>query len=576
MSLQVTASWVTRVEALLALALAKTASAVSGSSTKWIDVAPGTTLAPTAAQQCLSCDTSGAPIVLNLVAAPTDGQEQVIRCTGAMFSPVVVNAQGAGIKVELLTDLGTFGASTWLALQGQSLVLKYDGAPTVKAWKVKGLSSVGTRGLPSFNPGWFAASAIQVDEQNTSGTARDSNDGRTAATALLTWGEAVRRWGSVNPALSISSLLITFLSECTSEVRFTPWISNGVFPEMTAVDGPITPAVLAGVTPKGRTAGANSPLIATLPAGTAVGDQVRNTTAGKLSRCSVAKALGLNSFELTQPLVHVVGEVMFPLPAEVDTWANLDTVQIVRQVRVNFAEVEGVLFGFDANFANALTLSNMTLADPEGIGNSNLELGPGVNVVESTVERFRVGSGTVGLTDLNVNVLWQGGGDVLGNEAQFIGGGFVNLGWNFLGSNMVFDADFVFEAITSFVNGQTIFGFAFIGGGSGNTALFATNAQLRFQTGAYGGHVIYGRAAITVNLTGTTHATMVSGTWAAGWTAPTLVTGVTMNGGTVAQTHTNATPDVVTSGVTTSVANADAATNGVMMVWGGASLSKAA
>jgi hypothetical protein len=330
------------------------------------------------------------------------------------------------------------------------------------------------------------------------------------------------------------------------------------------------------VTAKNRTAGANSTLIATLPAGTLVGDQVRNTQAGKASRCYVKKALGGNSFELTQPLVHVTGEIVFPLPAEVDTWANADTVQVVRALRVNVVQASATIFDFDGASANSLTLSNMTLADPGGVSIDNVVIGPGVNMTECNVERFRIGNGSVGLTEVMLNCLWQGGGDCQDIEAQYIGGGFVGVLWTFSACTLVFDGDVASEVTIQWQDGSTLVGFMWIGGGNGNLGIFQRNGQSSHQTGSYGGHALYGRAGITVSLSSRARAVMASGTWAAGWTAPTLVTGVTMNGGTVAQTHTNASPDVVTSGVTTSVANADSATGGNMMVWGGASISKAA
>jgi hypothetical protein len=539
----------------------------------WTDVAAGTTLAASLSKPNLAFDTSAAqsnvtlPTAANMVNA--DGFQFLVKCTGNMLSPVIVNA-GAGTTVELLNAPGTFGASTWLPIQGQSAFFKYDLATTTwKAWAA--FTGSGVPGTPAYNPGWYAGTTLFVDEQNASGTAKDSNSGRTAGTAVLTWTEAVRRWGASNPQLSVATLAITHLSSCATEVRFTPSIEGG-FPSMTAVDGAITPAVLAGVTARNRTAGANSPLIATLPAGTLVGDQVRNTTVGKISRCFVAKALGGNSFVLTQPLVPVAGEVVFPLPAEVSTWANGDTANVVRMVRVNVVQARSIVIDFDVNFANVLTLSNFTISDPSGFGNDNAELGPGLNLNEINVERFHVATGTVGLTDLYLNVLWQGGGDTSASEAQYIGGGIVGILHTFTACSLVFDGDFVAEALLSFTFGHTTIGLLFMGGGG----LFFLGGEMSNRNASYGAHVLYGTAAIVVQLTGNTRAAMESGTWAAGWTAPTLVTGVTMNGGTVAQTHTNASPDVVTSNVTTSVANADAANGGNMMVWGGASLSKAA
>lgn len=92
--------------------------------------------------------------------------------------------------------------------------------------------------------------------------------------------------------------------------------------------------VLAGVTAKNRTLGANSPLIATLGATAAVGQMVINTTAGKSSRAWVVRSLGANSFELSQPLAPASLATPSAAPAEVDTWANTDTVNLVAPIQV--------------------------------------------------------------------------------------------------------------------------------------------------------------------------------------------------------------------------------------------------
>ena len=565
-----TTGWYDRIEALIALALARSSGATSGTSDPWVDVAAGTTLSPTAAQRYLSCDATGAQTTINLLSNPTSGQIQVVRLTGTTrVTPVIVRAQGAGITVEDTAQApGTFGASTWLALQEQIAAWKFDGV--ARSWKLYSLSQ---------NIGAAAADAgnWEVDPQGTSG-GLDTNSGAPGS-PLRTYREWMRRQaGRLGSSLAFGSVapVIKFLSSHTDNsdpVTLDIFTPAAITPQITAADGPVVAAVLAGVTAKNRTAGANSPLIATLPAGTLVGDLVVNTTAGKSSRAYVLVDRGGGSFELGQPCApQAVPSVS---PVEVNSWANLDTVNVIRQLQVNIVQCSSIIGEPNGGFTNQLYLSNLQVFDPLGPGNSNFCLGTGVVLLECVVQRFGSTDGTGGLGGGNQvvtfnNCCHRGGINVVGVEYAFLAGGMV-AGTSFTFSSLFVDADFVIVSPWNVTECVLSTGFVFMGGN-----INFSGGQLFCSTGAYGGHVIYGAAAPELRLAGRARAVMVSGTYAAGWTAPTLVTGVRINGATTAQTHTNASPDVVTSNVATSVANADAANGGNMESWGGASISKAA
>lgn len=458
----------------------------------------------------------------------------------------------------------------------------HNGVPTTIQDALDELvAAAGTPGFPSFNPAWYAQPLIVVDPQNSTGLASNSNAGTSAGAPLLTFSEAVRRWGSSAPFIpsTVASLEVRFLSSHTDNsdpVFWTPSSAGPLVPFISATTPAGTAAVLGGVTAKSRAAGTNSPLIATLPAGTTVGTLVVNTTAGKASRAYAKVSLGGGSWELSQPLApQTIPQPGAPL--EVNTWANGDTVQVIHQIAVNVAYVSTVLGESNASFDNSLYLYNLQIFDPIGEGSSNFLMGSGVSIIECAVQRFLCNEFGCGLSGGNLqpsfqNMITMGGGQLTGFVGNVIGGAWETSGYSLNGCQLFIDGDFALDIAVNCGATTLALGFFYLGA---NLSLFGAS-EVNNLTGSYGGHALYGRAGAVLALNGRTRSEMSTGTWAAGWTAPTLVTGVTMNGGTTAQTHTNASPDVVTSGVTTSVANADAATGGTMQVWGGASISKGA
>jgi hypothetical protein len=146
---------------------------------------------------------------------------------------------------------------------------------------------------------------------------------------------------------------------------------------------------------------------------------------------------------------------------------------------------------------------------------------------------------------------------------------------------MNIDGDFIARSTLSANSGVMTLGFVYLGSGAANN-LVATAARLNFQTLFAGGHVVYGSPTSNINLHGNSYGQMVTGTYAAGWTAPELVTpGVQMNGVSTASSQNNANPTSVISGnIATTVANLDAAQGaagfgGIAFKLGGASLSTA-
>ena len=62
-------------------------------------------------------------------------------------------------------------------------------------------SSVNAPGTPGYNPAWYslANTGVYWDPANLSGTASDSNSGAASVSAVRSWNEIIRRFGSDSP-----------------------------------------------------------------------------------------------------------------------------------------------------------------------------------------------------------------------------------------------------------------------------------------------------------------------------------------------------------------------------------------
>ena len=165
----------------------------SSGASPWTDVPAGSTFTTSAATPFLSCDSSGAQTTIEVPPASFNGQNQTVRATGAMNSPVIVEATGSGWTIEQLNDPGTFAASTWLPIQGQSVVFKAD--TTTKQWKLFAQSLSGTPGQSSYNAGWFARTDVYWDPAGTHGGSNANSGG--VGFPVLTWAEITRRYGGI-------------------------------------------------------------------------------------------------------------------------------------------------------------------------------------------------------------------------------------------------------------------------------------------------------------------------------------------------------------------------------------------
>lgn len=410
-------------------------------------------------------------------------------------------------------------------------------------------------------PAWF------VDPQNTSTTASDQNDCVTSATACRTYQEiSVHRWGclgnpSVCPRLR-QSTSVTFLSSHTNNsdpVYFTPGIEAAALVSIqgTAPTVVASGVVLAGTTAKSTVAGANSLLITNLGASGAIQLLVENTTALKSSRAWAYKSLGGNSFDMTQPFVKTtVGGT--PFPAEVNTWANTDTVNLLRPVAVNIVEFNPITADTGA-FANQAFLYQLRIFDPTGAGNDTVQIGDNVNLYEVTSDRIVSSNSNFATASANlVNVYNNGGLMWQTGFLNVIGGCTAAAGVIFnqvITGQPFFDGDYINGTAMSLSSGAS-FGQVFL---DSNVAL--ASGQLSVSTIFYSSGVVYGSSGKNLVLQGSSRLAYPSGAGAAvaAFTAPQPIIGILVNGSATAYSVNTGAGAVWNGGISTTPSHLDAA-----------------
>lgn len=182
-------------------------------------------------------------------------------------------------------------------------------------------------------PAWF------IDFANVSGTASDTNDCVTSATACRTYGEiAAHRWGTYEPQLQQQTIITTLSGWPSTSLFADQFIYRGTYAGNLFVIGTlgtnetIVSGTLAGVVAKAKP---NTLLQATLSAPTAVGQLIHNTTHD--SYAWVLTSLGGGNFEITQPMTQP--GPTFLVGSEVNTWANGDAYTVFAPERLNLGDV---------------------------------------------------------------------------------------------------------------------------------------------------------------------------------------------------------------------------------------------
>jgi len=431
-------------------------------------------------------------------------------------------------------------------------------------------------GTTPYNAPWYAAGTIFIDPA----AGNDSNAGTTVGTPIKTWAEAVRRWGTVAPILNVTTT-VTFLSshvDNSDPVVWRPIYTAGSVPTIQGKAATVTTAtVFTRSAQKSRVAGANSLLAGSFAAGApAQGVFVQNTTAGKASRAWVYKTAGGANWNMSQPMAPQTP----PLgngsgPAEVDTWASLDTVDLLGQVAVNIVDFSPTLADFNGGFTNVGQVYNLIVFDPSGIGVDPIYTNNVVTFTECAIQRYVTASAPdpfAGCTFQNCALL---GGYFATDSITVLFGGFLLTTLNAVGGSFQADGDAILGAAGNLFAANHLFGLVYLDA----TQTLQTGALL-YQSLFYGAHVVYGSAGSNINHSNATHGSLRSGTYTAGWTAPALVaTGAQLNGASTGNSVAYAANvGTIHNGIATTVANLDAGAGpagfgGIAFNLGGASIS---
>ena len=101
-------------------------------------------------------------------------------------------------------------------------------------------------GTPGYDSTWYALTQVFWDPANSTGLASDANSGATALLPVLTWGEIIRRYGSVEPVFNYGqSVRFTVMSSQPAgqdPIFFAPKLSAGAIAYLDC----LTYAVAAG------------------------------------------------------------------------------------------------------------------------------------------------------------------------------------------------------------------------------------------------------------------------------------------------------------------------------------------
>lgn len=412
---------------------------------------------------------------------------------------------------------------------------------------------------------------LAIDPQNTTTCASDSNTtvqstcGGAGVGPLVHYSELARRWGTTAPRLCATTTVL-FLSshtDGTDPVYFEPRINGGS--TVVSIQGTAPTVVASGVSitvtaAKNRAAGSNSLLKATLGASSALGQLVENTT--HASRAWIYANVSGSTWSMTQPLVKTTIPGFFG-PAEVDTWATNDLVNLLTPVSVNLVEfIPEMETNVDAITANLAYLYQLNVFKPQTW--SPVYLG-NVRVYECSFDRvIYAETGHYQYDGLTLtNDLNRGGMIGIGAQMQVLAGAVTSAALAMSTSvsstraltNMQFGRDHILGA-SGFFSGFLIWGSVSSGGG-----VYLDAAQ-ELETGILfvaTGSQIWGPSNLNIAGNGRLFLNG-SSTFTSTLTGAALVSpGLQLNGSSTGCSHTNAAPDVINCTITTTPAHLDAA-----------------
>lgn len=355
-------------------------------------------------------------------------------------------------------------------------------------------------GTPAYDPTWYAATDVYLKPV----TGSDAAVGTSAATALKTMAEVVRRYGSSSPQLVTGqSLTIHQLEPMPLGVDvfdFNPFLSGAAnflwIATPTLVGAVFSPTT---VTAKVATAAGNDlSMTGALPAGIGDGQIIHNNTRG--STAMVKKVLA-GVATLSQPFADAGLSTPTPYPtmAEDNGWVNTDSYQLAAPLRCNWQNLRPV--GGDTSNAfggttGVVLIEGVKFDDVTGTpGNSILEVVPSAIAMMFSSCAFEPLLCTDGTDNFSLNVLgcWMNGGLCPIYTATV--GGAIPGGALYLQYGNVVDGDCIVDAAAYMVGSSNILGSVHF---TGNVNSYRGSGAVCQDLGTGGGALMWGAGTMNV------------------------------------------------------------------------------
>lgn len=321
----------------------------------------------------------------------------------------------------------------------------------------------------------------------------DANNGTSSGTAFRTYAHLASLWGTYSPRLQQATIIhwLSSQPDGTDPVYWTPFVENVNVGIQGSLPTPSFTGTLSGVTAKNRNAA--QPLSVTLGAGLAAGQFIVNSTHPSVAWL-YANTSG-NVWTISQPMAAVSVPSSTIAPAEVDTWANGDSVNVYSLVRVNLAKFQPVMNGLPTS--NPYVYRIFTSAP----GNSTTVIGQAWAVESSMGGSTTFAADEVGYvpffinTDIGSSLVSTG---TSSTPMVFNGGQYRSAGGRPTGR---FDGDYIVKGFSSAASTQTVtsYGAVYIDGGSWNVANAGLGPSAPFSAYNSGQAVIWGTGAFGVN-----------------------------------------------------------------------------
>ena len=224
-----------------------------------------------------------------------------------------------------------------------------------------GIQPTGTNFLTQ--TAWFVDPSLGFDGYDGSNSVFTS--GTTGP--LKTKAEIIRRWGTNSPILNGVNVTITYVSANTDGNDpgiFTPFFVNGAtLTHIGALPSTSFTGTLLVVTPKNVAANQALRSTFTTTTGAVVANMLLvNTTRGN-SRAIAQRDTGGGLWQISQPMAPYSG-IAPPPGAEINTWANGDTINGYILLNVDLVVIGGVTAEAQVGFGPSHIVQQLTAWDP--------------------------------------------------------------------------------------------------------------------------------------------------------------------------------------------------------------------